>query len=64
MIGENEVQPWRSASALPNFLGRCTDPGLVAAAWPAGDRERLLAIKRRWDPENLFRLGHAVLASR
>ncbi len=47
MTGENEVQPWRSASALPNFLGRCTDPGLVAAAWPAGDRERLLAIKRR-----------------
>jgi FAD binding domain/Berberine and berberine like len=58
------VRPWRSASALPNFLGRCTDPGLVAAAWSAGDRARLLAIKRRWDPENLFRLGHALLAPR
>jgi hypothetical protein len=57
------VQPWRSASALPNFLGRCTDPALVAASWPAGDRERLLAVKRRWDPANLFRLGHAITAA-
>ena len=56
------IQPWRSPSALPNFLGRCTDPALVAAAWPAEDRARLLAIKQRWDPENLFRLGHAILA--
>jgi hypothetical protein len=57
------VRPWRSASALPNFLGRCTDPDLVAACWPDGDRERLLAVKRRWDPANLFRLGHAITAA-
>jgi FAD/FMN-containing dehydrogenase len=56
------VTPWRSASALPNFLGRRSDPELVVAAWPADDRERLLAIKQWWDPENRFRLGHAIVA--
>lgn len=58
------VTPWRSASALPNFLGRRTDPELVVAAWSADDRERLLAIKQWWDPANLFRLGHAIVALR
>jgi hypothetical protein len=43
-----------------NFLGRRTDPALVAAAWPPADRERLLTVKQRWDPANLFRLGHAL----
>jgi Berberine and berberine like len=45
---------------LPNFLGRSTEPELVAGAWPADMRERLLLVKRRWDPDNLFRLGHAL----
>ena len=58
------VEPWRSPSAQPNFLGRCTDPELVAAAWPAQARERLLAIKQQWDPDNLLRLGHAISAPR
>lgn len=58
------MTPWRSASALPNFLGRCTAPEFVVASWPADDRERLLAIKQRCDPENLFRLGHAIVAHR
>jgi hypothetical protein len=31
--------------------------------WRA-DRERLLAIKQWWDPENQFRLGHAIVAPR
>ena len=57
------VRPWRSAAAMPNFLGRSTQPDLVAAAWPPDMRERLLLVKRRWDPDNQFRLGHALLAS-
>ena len=55
------VRPWRSAAALPNFLGRCSDPEHVAASWPPEARDRLLAIKQRWDPGNLFRLGHAIV---
>ena len=55
------VAPWRSASALPNFLGRA-NAELVATAWPPDIRERLLAIKRRWDPSNLLRVGHALVA--
>ncbi|HEY0811988.1 MAG TPA: FAD-binding protein [Pseudonocardia sp.] len=55
------MQPWRSTTNLPNFLGRSTDPTTVAAAWPPETRARLLDIKRAWDPDNLFRLGHALL---
>jgi hypothetical protein len=55
------VAPWRAEANLPNFLGRACDPASVTAAWPANDQARLLAIKRRWDPANLFRLGHALL---
>jgi|tagenome__1003787_1003787.scaffolds.fasta_scaffold20982131_4 FAD/FMN-containing dehydrogenase len=56
------LDPWLSGNALPNFLGRRSDPAAVRAAWPVAQRERLLALKRRWDPDNLFRLGHALVA--
>ncbi len=55
------VQSWRSTTNLPNFLGRSADPDAVAAAWPPETRARLLEVKRAWDPDNLFRLGHALL---
>jgi FAD/FMN-containing dehydrogenase len=55
--------PWLSGGALPNFLGRRSDPADVLAAWPVAQRGRLLAVKRRWDPDNLFRIGHALLPS-
>jgi hypothetical protein len=46
---------------LPNFLARSSDPTDVVAAWPDDSRAALLAAKRRWDPANHFRLGHALL---
>jgi len=57
------LDPWLSDTTLPNFLGRHTDPAHVRAAWPIDQREALLAVKRRWDPDNRFRLGHALMAS-
>jgi FAD/FMN-containing dehydrogenase len=57
------LDPWLSDSTLPNFLGRRSDPADVLAAWPVASRERLLGVKRRWDPDNLFRLGHALIDS-
>jgi FAD/FMN-containing dehydrogenase len=58
------IAPWRSATTLPNFLGRTYDPIQVAAAWPADDRARLIDVKRAWDPANLFRLGHSLVGGR
>jgi hypothetical protein len=57
------VAPWRSPMTLPNFLGRSCTPAEVAAAWPSDTLDRLLAVKRAWDPGNQFRVGHALLAT-
>jgi FAD/FMN-containing dehydrogenase len=45
--------------AYVNFLGD-EGPARVRAAYPAGTWERLAAIKRRYDPTNLFRLNQNI----
>ena len=54
------LAPWQSGTTLLNFLGNKTDPAEVAKAWRPEVHERLLEIKRRNDPDNLFRHGHAL----
>lgn len=44
--------------AYVNFLGE--EPGRVRAAYPAGAWERLVAVKRRYDPGNLFRMNQNI----
>ena len=41
------------------FLGSDTEADL-AALWPAATRERLVAVKRAWDPDNTFRRNFNV----
>jgi FAD/FMN-containing dehydrogenase len=45
--------------AYPNFLG---DDGAerIRAAYPGATWDRLTAVKRRYDPENLFRSNHNI----
>ena len=45
--------------AYVNFLGD-VDQAHVRAAYPGGTWERLTAIKRRYDPTNLFRLNQNI----
>jgi FAD/FMN-containing dehydrogenase len=45
--------------AYVNFLGEEGDAG-VRAAYPAATFDRLAAIKRRYDPDNLFRLNQNI----
>jgi FAD/FMN-containing dehydrogenase len=45
--------------AYSNFLGTTTDDD-VAAVYPAATYERLAAVKRRYDPSNLFAGNHNV----
>ncbi|WP_208092273.1 FAD-binding oxidoreductase [Blastococcus xanthinilyticus] len=55
----DRLAPWAGRGALLNFLGSA-DPGDVGALWDDGDRDRLLALKRRLDPAEVFRVGHVV----
>ena len=42
-----------------NFLGTGETRG-VSAAYPAATLERLRQVKRRYDPENLFRINQNI----
>lgn len=55
------LRPWRANENFPSFLGRSHRPDQVRAAWPRQTLERLLEVKRAWDPSNQFRVGHALL---
>ena len=41
------------------FMGE-EDEGTLRAAYPGGTWERLRGLKRRYDPDNLFRLNHNI----
>ena len=56
------VLPWLTGTAQLNFLGDATTPDAVGTAWEPDVHRRLLEIKKRVDPENLFCFGHALLA--
>jgi hypothetical protein len=45
--------------AYVNFVGDEGEEG-VRAAYPEATRRRLAEVKRRWDPDNLFRLNQNV----
>jgi FAD/FMN-containing dehydrogenase len=54
--------PWDTGATLPNFLGSgATDPQRVRPAYSDADYERLAAIKKTYDPRNLFRINHNIL---
>ena len=56
------MQPFAMAGQYVNFLGADeADPRLKALeAYGPAKLERLMALKRRYDPENLFRINHNI----
>jgi FAD/FMN-containing dehydrogenase len=48
------------AGGYVGFLGE-EDEGTVRAAYPGPTWDRLRELKRRYDPDNLFRLNHNIL---
>ena len=45
--------------AYVNFLGD-DGPARIRQAYPGPTWDRLVAVKRRWDPDNLFRYNHNI----
>jgi FAD/FMN-containing dehydrogenase len=54
------IGPDLTGHKLANFIGSTTDPADVMRAYPFGTVARLRALKRTWDPDNVFRIGHVI----
>lgn len=52
---------WQTGTRQLNFLGDAHDAQAVARSWRPEVHERLLQVKRAYDPENLFCHGHALV---
>ena len=55
----DRLAPWSTGGALLNFLGAATAER-IRGLWSPADLERLLAVKRRHDPANVFALGQPI----
>ena len=55
----DRLRPWAARGSLLNFLG-AAGPEEVGALWGDSDLDRLRAVKRAVDPEDVFRYGHRV----
>jgi FAD/FMN-containing dehydrogenase len=54
------MSPWSTGNTFVNFHGTPGDDADRARAWPAATYDRLRDVKRRYDPQDLLRGGHAV----
>ncbi|MFB4277905.1 MULTISPECIES: FAD-binding oxidoreductase [unclassified Nonomuraea] len=54
-----ELRPYANGGTFLNFLA---DTSRTAAAYTAADLGRLRAVKRAYDPDGFFRVGHVVPA--
>jgi len=57
-----DLRPHLTGYSLMNWLGCATSAEDVCAAWDAHTLSRLLKIKARLDPHNMFRFGHPITA--
>jgi FAD/FMN-containing dehydrogenase len=56
------MQPFSSGAVYVNFLGQAADEGTerIKEAYGVAKYERLLALKKQYDPTNLFRLNQNI----
>ncbi|MEW1841908.1 FAD-binding oxidoreductase [Nonomuraea angiospora] len=52
-----ELRPYANGGTFLNFLA---DPARTAAAFTSGDFRRLREVKRAYDPDGFFRVGHVT----
>lgn len=58
----NAVQPWSTGGVYVNYLGQEVDEGVgrIEAAYGREKYARLVALKNKYDPANLFRLNQNI----
>jgi FAD/FMN-containing dehydrogenase len=54
------LSPWARPAGFPNFIAEAGDAEGVRHAYGAERYARLVEVKDRWDPDNLFRLNHNI----
>ena len=56
------MEPFSAGGVYVNYLGTAADEGTdrVKAAYGAAKYDRLAALKKKYDPENLFRLNQNI----
>jgi hypothetical protein len=57
------LSPWARPSGFPNFIAEAGDAEGVRNAYGAERYGRLVEVKDRWDPQNVFRLNHNIQPS-
>ena len=56
-----DLEPWSDGGALSTFLlGSKVTPADVRAAFRPEDYDRLVELKTRWDPDNIFRFNQNI----
>ena len=55
------MRPWSTGLTMVNFHGHPGDATDRARAWPPEIYETIKQAKRRYDPSNMMRFGHAVI---
>jgi FAD binding domain/Berberine and berberine like len=57
----NSVEPWVASESAPNYFSvRDASVDRIRGAYDPAAYERLTAIKRVWDPENMFRINNNI----
>jgi hypothetical protein len=54
------LSPWARAAGFPNFIAEAGDIESVRRVYGAERYGRLVDVKDRWDPHNVFRLNHNI----
>ncbi len=57
------MRPFSVGTALPNFIEPDEGTERLSASYGEDKYARLLALKQRWDPENMFRLNQNIVPS-
>jgi FAD/FMN-containing dehydrogenase len=57
------LSPWARAAGFPNFIAEAGDAEGVRRVYGAERYGRLVDVKDRWDPHNVFRLNHNIQPS-
>jgi FAD/FMN-containing dehydrogenase len=54
------MKPYEVGTPYPNFIAADEGSARLRSSYGPEKYERLVALKRQWDPDNLFRLNQNI----